>query len=427
MNNNIESGDRTRHPATEGIPAKESYETLTFREALLKVFPQTRDTPVCSIVAGLLVSAKELLIKDKKYEKAHISESAALILYHPSEKGSQVPARAGLIKSAVENQESVSPLVLKAIEGLSQGPDLDIKLEFEPDHDFEEFLKAGKEFLAKAMFEESSQPGKSRDSLGADDLTLEARELAIPVYDEDNPQVQEKLQRPLLELFFRKKDGSLILKVHLTSTPEPWDRFKAECRLGMLTSFKQCYTTLPLIFPEEKVKQGKDYSEILMVKLDSQVKQKLPLPDWYPTYGVGSELAIGKPTRYLIGSLRMMIIALLTQKEEHLKDGSYLWGPNKEKMKEIFSAIKERGNKRLVPEEARQEIMNCFFLACLLDADLFLKMARELEVLGLVKAGESDSSFQRVKEVVRGIIKADPENIVSYLNGFSELFGIEEI
>lgn len=371
---------------------KEVYRELSFKEVLTEVFPQTKGTEVPKILAGFLVSIGGFLGSKIEGEKALITESAALILNHPSEKGRQASGKAIKTKSKITDQGKIdsliNSLIRRSLETLSEGPDLDIKLFFAKGYDFNSLEKGIKKFLGEAAVKINEAGDVANFDFSEADLILEVTKARIPVYDENNPQVREKLSRPLLELKFRKRDGGLILKVHLTSIPEPWERFEADCRLGVLSSYKQCYSEALIVFPEgEFFDPQKDYSELLKVRLFIGQEKMLLAPDWYPTYGRGLDFKEEKPIRLLIGVLRMMVITLLTQTEEQIRNRDYLRQENREEIKEAFSRIKKERIPDF-PEEAKFEIITQFLLGCLIDRELFLEMAEDLGILELIPQRE---------------------------------------
>lgn len=415
----------------EGRDPGEIYRRIGFRETLEEIFPKVKGTPVPKILAGLALSVYQAVKPIDNESEIRISESAAQILCWPSEKGRQAVKAAQEIEGVISDKQGlINPFIRNSIEGLSEGPDLDLKIEVETGFHFPalgsfsfiDFRNLQKTYLGKILFLdwESADQKQSQYVSDRDDLVLTIKELDIPVYDLEETEA-ERIRRPLFELRFQRKNGELILKTHITSSPEGTEAFKAECRLGTLVSAKQFFSVLPIVFSEnfKEIDAVSDCTDSLFINIFSQDRYMLTNHDWY--MGVADLYEAEKyPARLMISALRMAVIALLTQTEEQIRRGEYLWPYDQENLSAAFNRIKQGRVGLDLPDQARQEITTSFLLGCLIETDLFIKIASELEILIPFKAGEKEP--QEIVSLVKEIKKADPEKITQQLNELADLF-----
>lgn len=406
---------------------------LSFTEALKRIRPETEGTPVPELVSGLICSFGEIVYQRDNGERVVlITESGAQILYNPQEKARRLPAQIKRISDCCRGRETeVNGDILNILNGLAEGPDLDLKLPLREGVGFSSVETVTADYL-KGLTGVSLEEEGSCYRL-AEGMTIEVKKLFIPIYDFD-PKMERAFSRPLLEFRFRKRDGSLILKVHLTTTPfNSAFNYAADCRLGWSSSLKNTICRAEVILPDKPAVQQKP-----VVRLGNLVAYFLSGGDnlsMYRFIRVGEDcqdilnILPCIPIRATIGVLRLIETAFLTMSDNQITQGKY-WeklsgGLSLYDISAVFDQIvrDERLYLRPIPPSAKQEILNLWLRTLLInDPKLVLETAFDLGMLDLFKANRED--FQDIVALTDRLKKPQPEKIIADLNHFRELFSL---
>lgn len=428
-----------RYSMVELSTKPEFYRVLNIREMLEEVFPQTRGTMVPGVVAGYLDFMRD-------FARPELTESAASILYAPSEKGFRVVKKASRIISACASSQGLKPEVKDALARISEGPDLDFKtINFEDP--FLGFIAEGKPLHPNRFLDRYfRRTGKREYRHSGSGLCLEINDFQIPSYSPENIP-----GRQILELVFHQ-NGNFVLRCHLASMPFG-RHYPDDCRFGKATFSKPFCLSAPVDYhySASDLPDPDRLPELISIGLNKGILKLLQGPDGFYysspllTNNSATKPGVINPLVFTVNTLRMINQALLTLDKESILNKKYIDPDSYNEMVCIFGELGEIGrNERFSRSHrgllslstsgeraklASNETFSLVLLNCLTDGELFSQMVRDINLIHLFHVGKED--FSSVEELL-GSISATGDNntdsgeTIRRLNKLADFFTLKQ-